>query len=85
MNMNEQQMTEIVKDYSIVIRGPRRDMSDVLRIARVKGREILKVKRVRVKPIIYPHGNDYVVIVEPEGVQNYSKLSTIGERKKTKK
>jgi len=78
-------LTEIIKDYPIVIRGPRKDMSDVLRIARVKGKNILKVERVRVKPIIYPHGNDYVVMVEPEGVQNYSKLSTIGERKKIKK
>ena len=72
-----------VKDIPVVIRGPRKDLSDVLRIARVKGREILKVKKVRVKPIIYPYGNDYLVMVEPERVQNYSKVSTIGDGKKS--
>jgi len=75
-------MNELVKDYPIVVRGPVRDMADLLRIARVKARQILNVEKVRVKPIIHLHGNDYIVVVEPEGVQNCSKGSTVGTRKK---
>ena len=81
-------MTAVVeakrKDYAVVIRGPLKDLGDVLKLARVQGRIALKTRKVRVKPFIYPYGNDYLVIVEPDG-SGCSKLSAVGEREKEKR
>jgi len=65
------------KNAPVVIRGPLDDLSDVLRIARVEGKKIFKVDKIKVKPIIYPFGNDYLVVVEPDGL-GCSKAPAVG-------
>ena len=66
---------------SLIIHGPLEDLSDLLRIARVEGKKVLKVEKVRVKPVVYPYGNDsYLVVVEPDG-SGCSKESVVGPRK----
>lgn len=72
------------KDYPLVIRGPLKDLGDVLKLARVNGRIALKTRKVKVKPFVYPYGNDYLVIVEPDG-SGCSELSAVGERAKEKR
>jgi len=72
------------KDYPIVIRGPLEDLSDLLRIARVQGKIMLKTKKVKIKPLVYPYGNDYLVMVEPEG-SGCSKESAVGVGNKKEK
>jgi len=66
----------------LIIKGPLRDLRDVLKIAIVEGRKVLKVKDVNVKPIIYPYGNaSYLVLVEPNGCDG---ASVVGGGKKQK-
>jgi len=69
------------KDYPLVVRGPLEDLSDLLRIARVQGKIFLQVKRVKVKPVVFPYGNDYVVLVEPDldGLGSSKALAVEGE------
>lgn len=71
----------IPKDYPIVVRGPLEDLSDVLRIARVQGKIILRTKKVKVKPIVFPYGNDYLVVVEPNG-SGSSKAQAVGAQRR---
>ena len=69
----------------LIIKGPLEDLGDILHIARCRGKKALNVKHVKVKPIIYPYGNDdYVVLVEPDG-SDCSKASNVGSRKNKKK
>lgn len=73
----------MTKDYPVVVRGPLYDLGDLLNIARVEGKKILK-QRVRVKPLIFPLGNDYIVMVEPDG-SGCSKVSAVGDREKSER
>lgn len=69
-------------EKALLIKGPLQDLGDVLHIARARGKKALNVERVKVKPIIYPYGNDdYVVLVEPDG-SSCSKASNVGSGKK---
>ena len=62
----------------LIIKGPLDDLSDVLRIARVQGKIVLRVRKVKVKPVVYPYGNEsYLVVVEPDG-SGCSKASDVG-------
>jgi len=70
-----------MSEKPIIIKGPVDDLSDVLRIARVQGKIILKVKKVKVKPVVYPYGNEsYLVVVEPDGY-GCSRESVVGDGK----
>jgi len=70
------------KDYPVVVRGPLEDLSDVLRIARVQGRIILKTEKVKVKPVVFPYGNDYLVLVEPDGSGSSKAFAVEGGKRK---
>lgn len=64
-------------EKALVIKGPLRDLGDVLAIARVEGKKVLGANRVRVKPYLALCGdNDYVVVVEPEEA-GCSKVSVV--------
>lgn len=64
---------------ALIIHGKLEDLSDVLRIARCEGKKLLKVDKVRVKPIVYPYNDGYVVVVEAAGC---SQASNVGSGKK---
>ncbi len=61
----------------MVIRGPLRDLGDVLAIARVEGKKALRVKRVRVLPSVVNEGSSYLVVVE----DGCSEVSDVGDGK----
>lgn len=67
-------------EKSLIIKGPLDDLSDVLHIARIQAKIVLKVKRVKIKPVVYPYGNDYLVVVEPDGY-GCSRESVVGSGK----
>lgn len=67
-------------EYTLFIRGPLRDLSDVLHIARVEGRRYLNTKKVIVKPIVEPYNEGYLVVVEPDG-SSCGKASIVGGEK----
>ena len=52
---------------ALVLKGPFKDLSDVLRIARHQGKKILKCNKVRVDPhISYKGPNTLIVLVKAE-------------------
>lgn len=60
-------MLRDVQSKAIILKGPFKDLSDVLRIARHQGKKILKCNKVRVDPHISYNGpNDLIVLVKPE-------------------
>ena len=72
-------------EKSLIIKGPLRDLSDLLQISRVEARKVLGVHNVRVKPLVYPYGVDsYVVVVEPDG-SGCSKASSVGSGRNQEK
>ena len=60
-------MLRDVQSKAIVLKGPFKDLSDVLRIARHQGKKIFKCNKVRVDPHINYNGpNVLIVLVKPE-------------------
>ena len=70
------------RDYPIVVRGPVEDLSDLLRIARHQGKIVLKTEKVKIKPVVFPYGNDYLVLVEPDGLGCSNALAVGGGKDK---
>lgn len=48
---------------AIVLKGPFKDLSDVLRIARHQGKKILKCNKVRVDPHISYNGPNILIVL----------------------
>jgi hypothetical protein len=60
-----------IKDRALILRGPFKDLSDVLRIARHQGKRIFNVKKIRVDPhILYTSQEELIVKVRPEEENN---------------
>ena len=62
----------------VKIKGPVRDLEDLLKIARIKGKRLLGVERVNVKPEMYSDGDEYILIVEAD---KCCKVSSLGNGK----
>lgn len=64
-------MLENQHSKALVLKGPFKDLSDVLRIARHQGKKILRCKKVRVDPHISYNGpNILIVLVKAEAESN---------------
>jgi len=67
-----------MNERALLIKGPLKDLSELLRIARCEGKKVLKVDKIIVKPVVLAYGNEsYMVVVEPDG-SGCSKDSDVG-------
>ncbi len=65
-------MATTLKQRLLTIRGPIRDLGDLVAISRAEGCKALGCRKVTVSPQIVCRGNDFLVTVSPKGkdVQN---------------
>lgn len=69
-------------EKALLIKGPLKNLGDVLYIARKEGKALLRTKKVNVKPIVYLYDSDsYLVVVAPMGS---SKSPGVGEKGRNK-
>lgn len=64
-------------EKALIVKGPVKDLSDLLRIARKEAKVALNTNRVVIKPVVYPYGEgDYLVIAMVDGCR---KSSDVGD------